>query len=267
MSRLPSLRLKSMSPVRVDFPLIHPTSLPPATASKQLPRRGQPPLFVSYWRIVAVNPVCCLSPPSISMKEPAWFCDEDSIGLDDCGLKARLSMASRPHGDSPRSSPAQPFSRWPVLDSTSRSNDAMPPKISLSGGHPFYSSLFFLRLDTAEAIETCTRGVSRNVVGVRGRSSGGSSPQTPTASPSPPLFCPTAQALSLLTRRILDRDLLTLSHDLNLFLTPGPSAHPQVKPSSVKAERNQAIVHFPPPPIISETFVVPSPSTYDHFPH
>ena len=115
----------------------------------------------------------------------------------------------------------------------------MPPKISLSGGHPFYPSLFFLRLNTAEAIEARTRGVSRNVVGVRGRSSGDSSPQTPTASPSPP---------STLPQEIVERvvaNLIGNMHDLlacsltchSWYLATFPHRHHTLSPQRIAGAR------------------------------
>jgi len=50
--------------------------------------------------------------------------------------------------------------------------------------------------------------------------------------------------------------------------TPPPTPRPILKrtPSSMDRERKQAVVHFPPSPIISKTFVAHSPSTYDRSP-
>jgi hypothetical protein len=49
---------------------------------------------------------------------------------------------------------------------------------------------------------------------------------------------------------------------------PPPSPRPILKrnPSTMDRERKQAVVHFPPSPIISKTFMAHSPSTYDRSP-
>jgi hypothetical protein len=49
---------------------------------------------------------------------------------------------------------------------------------------------------------------------------------------------------------------------------PPPAPRPILKrnPTSLARERKQAVVHFPPSPIISKTFVADSPSTYDRSP-
>ena len=47
-------------------------------------------------------------------------------------------------------------------------------------------------------------------------------------------------------------------------LTPRPIL--KRNPSSIARERKQAVVHFPPSPIISKTFVAHSPSAYDRSP-
>jgi hypothetical protein len=50
--------------------------------------------------------------------------------------------------------------------------------------------------------------------------------------------------------------------------TPSPTPRPILKRncSSLDRERKRAVVHFPPSPIISKTFVAHSPSTYDRSP-
>lgn len=49
---------------------------------------------------------------------------------------------------------------------------------------------------------------------------------------------------------------------------PAPTPRPILKrnPSTLDRERKQAVVHFPPSPIISKTFMAHSPSTYDRSP-
>ncbi|KAF9647004.1 hypothetical protein BDM02DRAFT_2832868 [Thelephora ganbajun] len=49
---------------------------------------------------------------------------------------------------------------------------------------------------------------------------------------------------------------------------PPPTPRPILKrnPSTLDRERKQAVVHFPPSPIIAKTFVAHSPSTYDRSP-
>ena len=57
-----------------------------------------------------------------------------------------------------------------------------------------------------------------------------------------------------------------------MFSTSNPSSPPTPRPilkrssSSMDRERKQAVVHFPPSPTISKTFVAHSPSTYDRSP-
>ena len=95
--------------------------------------------------------------------------------------------------------------------------------------------------------------------------------------PLPPLRCPffynsTRRPPLSLRPALPSYPLLLLNSSSIMFSTPNPSPTPTPRPilkrncSSLDRERKQAVVHFPPSPIISKTFVAHSPSTYDRSP-